>query len=192
MTSDSRQILTEARERADGIKAEAIRRVAAEDSTATQAEIAEAIGVDKSWVSRVINVDYNQQTRQTQGERARRSNARRALREASDEQVRDIVESLPPERQETIARALTVGDLVSGSETPEQMRQSISEPWAGTLIAKGDSWSNNLVQHIARWGLVLEPSASIEETLETVERIERRVAEVRAALQERIQDRNVA
>jgi hypothetical protein len=191
MTNDSRRILTEARERADGIKADAIRHVAATDPTATQAEIAEVIGASKAWVSRVVN-ELTAVNSRERSAGAARSHARRALRESSDEQVRDIVESLPPERQETIVRALTVGDLVSGSETPEQMRQSISEPWVGTLIAKGDSWSSSLTRHIARWGLVLAPSDSIEETLETVERIERRVAEVRAALQERIQDRNAA
>jgi hypothetical protein len=76
-----------------------------------------------------------------------------------------------------------VGTLVQQGEILVPPPQ---DPHCDRLIAKCDKWAADLERHIQRWGLVLEPSASIEETLDTMERIERRVAEVRAALQEKM------
>jgi len=77
----------------------------------------------------------------------------------------------------------TVRELLGGEPIPD-----FGASWADLLIVRLDEQAGKLTSLVGREGLVFSPGAALADFLEMLERVERRVAEVRAAVQERVRD----
>lgn len=101
--------------------------------------------------------------------------------------------------QEARDRGPTVGDVAGRTgETAEQLHDSMSEAWIDVPMVRAIKRVREMHAHMAHWGLVFSggdtPAGHAEEVdwLERLLRAEADLAEVRAALQERIRDRGGA
>jgi len=121
----------------------------------------------------------------------------------------DVEERLDEEaerrKQEKIDRDRAAGKVTMGTvgaeqgEDPEDIRDSLTESWADGLITRVWSRAHALKRHVEKYGLVLgevsmadsdeEAAAAEVKFLRDLENAEADIAEVRAALQERVRDR---
>jgi hypothetical protein len=109
------------------------------------------------------------------------------------ESVPALKESLAkrtPEEKADVARELssdpTVRELLGGEPIPD-----FGAAWADKLIVRVEETADKLTHLIRREGLVFSPDADLDWFLEALERAERQVADVRAAVQERVRDQKI-
>jgi hypothetical protein len=122
-----------------------------------------------------------------------RGHRKRDQREGPHESLgaitREANKRSPGDRAE-LARELssdpTVRELLKGEPIPD-----FGASWADLLICRIDEQAAKLASLVKREGLVLSPDADWPGYLEMLERIERRVADVRAAVQERVRDEQI-
>ena len=92
-----------------------------------------------------------------------------------------------PEDKAELARELmrepTVRELLGNEPVPD-----FGASWADKLVVRLDEQACKLEGLVKREGLVFSPDSDLVPFLEMLERTERRVADVRAAVQERIRD----
>ena len=92
-----------------------------------------------------------------------------------------------PEERADVARELlrepTVRELLGGEPVPD-----FGASWADLLIVRISEQTDKLTSLIKREGLVFSPDAELMPFLEMLDSAERAIADVRAAVQERIRD----
>lgn len=92
-----------------------------------------------------------------------------------------------PEQQAEVAEELlrepTVRELMGGEPLPD-----LGASWADLHVVRLDEQAGKLASLVKREGLVFSPESELRPFLDMLERTERTVAEVRAAVQERIRD----
>lgn len=93
----------------------------------------------------------------------------------------------PPEDRAELARDLiadpTVAELMRGEPVPD-----FGAAWADTYVVRLEEQADKLTGLVKREGLVFSPDADLPWFLEALERTERQVADLRAAVQERLRD----
>lgn len=169
----------------------------------TQREVAEQIGKKKSWVGELLTWDFQDPGKPTPwaGPRGTTREASTATKILRDPQTRAkvlaklddkdlaaigaathdrIMERIRAKRSEH-SSGLTVRELTGGGKFDPD------ESWADALITRIGVNGRKLKAHVAKWGLVIG-SMSDEDALDYLESAERAIAEVRAAVQERIRD----
>jgi hypothetical protein len=92
-----------------------------------------------------------------------------------------------PEERADVARELsadpTVRELMGGGPIPD-----FAAAWADNYVVRLDEQASKLASLVRREGLVFSPGAELEVFLDMLERTEQRLADVRAAVQERVRD----
>ena len=92
-----------------------------------------------------------------------------------------------PEERADVARELaadpTVAEIMQGQPVPD-----LGAAWADNYVVRLDEQAAKLTSLVAREGLVFSPETPLQRMLEFLERTEQRLADVRAAVQERLQD----
>lgn len=178
----------------------------AEDDTRTQADAARQLGTNRMAVTRALQAHRTGELDFRSGTNKRDEVTAKVLRDAPPETIREIVRELPREQRERlidashdvtidemrakraehdITRDPTTRDLMGGE------RFDPSETWADALIVRVQAAAHRLKKRVEREGLRLG-SLEIEEAFEMLNEAEANVAEVRAAVQERIRDGVVA
>jgi hypothetical protein len=101
--------------------------------------------------------------------------------------VKANLDKRTPEQRAEVARELnadpTVRELLGGEPLPE-----FGASWADLYVVRIDEQAAKLTSLIEHEGLVFSPDSELQPFLDMLERTERRVADVRAAVQERIRD----
>lgn len=176
------------------------------DEGMTWVSISTALGRHETWVHKVMKwrtsgsastpfggeleneARYERHTKQTLVDPKR---LEKALAELPDEAVEGVRAKAFREAGERAAvRHETLPSATGGPTVDELMegeKFDPSESWADTLIMRVGINGRKLGAHVAKWGLVIG-SLSAEDALEYLETAEREIAEVRAAVQERIRD----
>lgn len=115
---------------------------------------------------------------------------KRDQREGPHESAKAIARELDkrtPQERATIARTLlddpTVAEIMQGEPLPD-----LSSAWADASIVRVSESVHRLASLVDREGLVLSPGADVDQLLGMLAKAELRVAEVRAAVQERVRD----
>jgi hypothetical protein len=178
----------------------------AEDEGRTQLQAADAIGKSEAWVNRVLRarrtgepVDHGSGSNKRDEVAAKvladPVQRRQVLRDLEPEQIEQVIDEaneVAVERarakraeQDTTPRPPTARDLTGGEPFDP------SADWADTLILRVDTNTRALENHVKQRGLWIGSLGEIE-ALEYIARSEHRLAEVRAALQERMRDRDQA
>lgn len=182
-----------------------------EDAARTHAQAAERIGRGRLWVERLLRARTNRDEGVTQdfevdwqsGSNKRDEVAAKVM--SDPEQRRQVIASLPPDQIEaviaeandvavervrakqaehnTAPKSATAGDLMGGDSFDP------SESWADTFIIRVREKAHSLRRQVEKWGLVIG-SMDDEQAFEYLQEAERNIAEVRAALQERMADRS--
>lgn len=177
-----------------------------EDASRTHEQAADRVGKGRLWVSRLLRARTNCDESVTQefevdwqsGSNKRDEVASKVLRDP--EQRRQVLASLPPDQiEEVIAEAHdvavervraqraehdtmpTVEELMGGD------RWDPSESWIDTLVIRVNRNAAEISGHIKKWGLVFG-SMPPEEALQWITEAEQKIADVRAAIQERVLD----
>jgi hypothetical protein len=92
-----------------------------------------------------------------------------------------------PEERADVARKLasdpTVAEIMQGEPLPD-----FGAAWADKYVIRIGEQAHRLESLIRREGLVFSPNADLPRLLEELDSAERRIAEVRAAVQERVRD----
>ena len=182
----------------------------AEDLTRTQRQVSAALERSQSWVSDLVRwrtsdrdrdqrtpfsgeqentARYERQAKTVLKDPERRQTALAQLPTGQIEEVIQEAHGVVMDRlhakqaeRDTTPKEPTVRDLMGGE------RFDPSESWADTHIIRVQEKAHFLRRQVEKWGLVLG-SLSEEEAFEMLQETERNVAEVRAALQERLRDR---
>jgi len=105
-----------------------------------------------------------------------------AAREASEQRKRAEV----AEQRAREAEQRSVSDLMDGEPIPD-----FSSTWADKLILRVHTNAQALTSLVTREGLVLAPNADLGEMYGWLLEAERMIADIRAAVQERIRDQKV-
>lgn len=104
--------------------------------------------------------------------------------------IRREVSKRPPEDRAELARELiaepTVRDLLAGETPPD-----FGAHWADKLVLRISEQSDKLTSLVQREGLVFAPGADLHIFLDLLNTAERQIAEVRAAVQERVRDEQI-
>jgi hypothetical protein len=172
-------------------------------------EVAERVGKGETWCKDIVRWstsgrrgDESPFGREGR-DKGEMSKARQVLRDP--DQRRQVISSLPPEQVEAvIAEANDVAiervrakqaehDVAPKSSTAGDLmgddRYDPSESWADTFIIRVREKAHSLSRQVGKWGLVLG-SMDDEQAFEYLQEAERNIAEIRAALQERMADRS--
>jgi hypothetical protein len=116
----------------------------------------------------------------------RKRDQREGPHESLDAIKREAAKRSPEDRAE-LARELmaepTVAEIMQGEPLPD-----FGAAWADKYVVRLDEQAAKLAAHVKREGLVFSPNPDLETLLRMLERTELRIAEVRAAVQERIRD----
>jgi hypothetical protein len=123
----------------------------------------------------------------TKGHRLR-DQAPRAM-ESVDAIKGNLAKRTPEERAEVaeeLMREPTVRELLGGEPTPD-----MGAAWADKYVVRLEETADKLTALVRREGLVFSPDADVAWFLEALKRAEHQVAELRAAVQERIQDQRM-
>lgn len=156
---------------------------------------------------RQVSEEHEGSSTLSSSDAAARRHARRVLRDADADTVREIAKALPTAQLDAVSEAVheeavgraraqrgerdttakepTAGDLMEG----EPFDPSAS--WANTRIISAHSAARKLHGQVEKWGLVLGGSFAEEEAYEMLDETERWIAGVRAAVQERLRDQRV-
>jgi hypothetical protein len=116
----------------------------------------------------------------------RKRDQREGPHESLDAIKREAAKRSPEDRAE-LARELmaepTVAEIMQGEPLPD-----FGAAWADKYVVRLDEQAAKLAAHVKREDLVFSPNPDLETLLRMLERTELRIAEVRAAVQERIRD----
>jgi hypothetical protein len=93
----------------------------------------------------------------------------------------------PPEDRAELVRTLstdpTVRELMRDEPVPD-----FGAAWANTLVLRVHDQAGKLAAHVKREGLVFAPNTELDTMLKFLRQAEAQIADVRAAVQERVQD----
>jgi hypothetical protein len=116
----------------------------------------------------------------------RKRDQREGPHESLDAIGRELAKRSPEDRAEMARRLAddpTVAEIMQGEPLPD-----FGAHWADSYILRLDVQAAKLAHLIEHEGLVFSPSSNVPRFLETLERVEHQVAEVRAAVQECVRD----
>lgn len=177
----------------------------AEDATRTMAAFDREIGRGNDYTGRIVRFvtgrargaesPFGGESRQQARDR---STAKSVI--SNPEQRKQVIASLPPRQlEEVIATAQDVAvervraQRAEHNTTPtvEELmggdRWDPSESWIDTLVIRVNRNAAEISGHIKKWGLVFG-SMPPEEALQWITEAEQKIADVRAAIQERVLD----
>jgi hypothetical protein len=122
-----------------------------------------------------------------------RGHRKRDQREGPHESLQAITREAgkrPPEDRAELVRELsadpTVRELLDNQPIPD-----FGAAWADLLVVRIDEQAAKLTALVKREGLVFSPDSDLPHFLEMLERSEREIAEIRAAVQERVRDAQI-
>lgn len=109
----------------------------------------------------------------------------------SMDELRSELDKRPPEQRAEMVRDLsedpTVRELLGDEPAPD-----LGAAWADKWVIRLDEQAHKFTSLVKREGLVFSPDSDLTWFLEALERTEGRIAEIRAAVQERIRDARLA
>ncbi len=172
----------------------------------TQTEVAELIGKSQSWTAKLLRWDYSHANSPPWGSGSNKRSEVTAKALSDPGKRRALASSLPPEVLASVVADFdeerhakveakrsehrdddSIKGIIASGESLDDLTASITESWADELIQRVHHNAGKLARHTEKWGLVLG-SLTNDEALDMIENAERNVAEIRAALQERVRD----
>jgi hypothetical protein len=120
-------------------------------------------------------------------ERGHRKRDQRTGPHESKEAIQRELDKRPPEDRADVARELmrdpTVAEIMQGEPVPD-----FGAAWSNRLVDRVNEQTEKLAELVKREGLIFAPDTDLELMLRWLMDSEARIADVRAAVQERIQD----